>query len=189
MYLAAQQAPQTTVHWDIPAILVTLVMLFAIYRALLRPHPPAASGLGNLRAGAFLVAGLGLATFFMPLIRTNPAVMGRTQWSGANIGSELVRGSLDFSPVAFDIVCGYLLLLVALVALCFPRPRKALLVTSLFGVMCSNWALQMSRYSLFDWFVKASSGLQLLHIANAPAMYALSLAMSLLLLISVSAEP
>jgi hypothetical protein len=174
-------------HWDVAAILTTLFMVFAVCYALIRlrarfPSTP----LGNMRMLAFAVAVFGTCTFFVPLARTDPPVLSRADWSGLNLMAQVRAGNLDLSAVAFDIAATYLLMLLALVALLLPRPRKALLVISLLGVVCSSWALEMGHDLLFHWFVRSGSTLQMLKVGYAPAIYAIEIVMSVLLLISVS---
>ena len=100
--------------------------------------------------------------------------------------AQVRAGNLRFSPVAFDVAATYLLMLTALFVLFLPRPRKLLLVIALLGVVCSGWALEMGHDSLFHWFLRSGSTLPLLKVSYAPAMYAIEIVMSGLLLISVS---
>jgi hypothetical protein len=91
------------------------------------------------------MASFGLCTFFAPIARINPSVLGRTQWSALNILSQVYSGKLALSPVAFDLAASYALMLFAIVALCLPHARKALLAISIAGIICSGWALEMGR--------------------------------------------
>jgi hypothetical protein len=90
------------------------------------------------------------------------------------------------SPVAFDVGLSYLLMLFAMVALCLPYARKVLLVISLLGIICSGWALEMGHSLLFEWFTRSDGTLRMLRVSYAPAIYAVEIVMSVLLLISVS---
>ena len=174
-------------HWDVPAILTTLLMVFAICYTLTRVGSRVpASPLGRMRALAFAIAAFGLCTFFVPLARTDPSVLGRTEWSGLNLMAQVVAKNLPFSPVAFDVAAAYLLMLTALLVLFLPRPRKLLLVITVLGVVCSGWALEMGHDLLFQWFIRSGIAIQILKVSYAPAMYAIEIVMSALLLISVS---
>ena len=174
-------------HWDVPATVTTLCMVFAVCYALshIGARFPSTTP-GSMRALASVVVIFGLSTFFMPLARTEPSVLGRTEWSGLNLMAQVRAGNLRFSPVAFDVAATYLLMLTALFVLFLPRPRKLLLVIALLGVVCSGWALEMGHDSLFHWFLRSGSTLTLLKVSYAPAMYAIEIVMSGLLLISVS---
>jgi hypothetical protein len=103
-----------------------------------------------------------------------------------NIISQVYAGKLSFSAVAFDIAATYLLMLFAMVALCLPHTRKILLVISLFGIICSSWAGEMGHDLLFDWFSRSGSTLRMQSVSYGPAMYAIEIVMSVLLLMSVS---
>src|SRR5215470_10110117 len=174
-------------QWDVPAILTTLLMVLAICYALMHtgsrlPTTP----LGSMRALALVVVMFGLCTFFAPLARTEPSVLGRTEWSGFNLTEQVASGNLGFSPVAFDVTATYLLMLTAMFVLFLPRPRKVLLIIGLLGAVCSGWALEMGHDSLFHWFIRTGGTLKILKVSYAPAMYAIEIVMSGLLLISVS---
>jgi len=100
--------------------------------------------------------------------------------------AQVVAKNLPFSPVAFDVAAAYLLMLTALLVLFLPRPRKLLLVITVLGVVCSGWALEMGHDLLFQWFIRSGIAIQILKVSYAPAMYAIEIVMSALLLISVS---
>jgi hypothetical protein len=139
-------------HSDIKAILTTLFMVYAVVYAVTRRHPNLSTAFGTARAFGFFVTAFGLCTFFAPLASTNPAVLGRTEWSALDILKHLYDGSLRFSPVAFGVLSTYLLMLFAIAALCLPRPRNPLLTLSVLGIICSSWALEMGQHTAFDWF-------------------------------------
>jgi hypothetical protein len=173
-------------HWDVAGILTTLFMVFTVCYAITRPDPRLLRSLGTARGPAFLVTLFGLCTFFEPIVRTNPFVLGRTQWSGFNIMSQVYAGKLPLSPVAFDIAASYLLMLLVVVALCLPHARRALLAIGVIGIICSSWALEMGHELLFAWFTRSDGTLRTLSVSYAPAMYAVEIVLSVLLLISVS---
>jgi hypothetical protein len=173
-------------HWDVTGILTTLFMVFTFCYAITHLDPRLSTSLGAARAPAFLVSLFGLCTFFAPLARTNPSVLGRTQWSGFNIMSQIYAGRLPASPDAIDIAASYLLMLLAIVALCLPHARKPLLLIGLIGIICSSWALEMGHSLLFAWFTRSDGTLWTLSVSYAPAMYAVETVVSVLVLISVS---
>src|SRR5579862_8080913 len=109
---------------------------------------------GGARIAALLVIAFGLATLAVPLVRTSPAIFGRTAWPGSAIARELYSGQLRASPVALDLVASYLLLAVAAVGLIVWGSRKLLLLVSILGIAASSWALEMGHDTLFDWFVR-----------------------------------
>ena len=177
---------EMSAHWDVAGILTTLFMVFTVFYAITRPRPRLSTSLGAARAPAFLVTLFGLCTFFAPLARTNPSVLGRTQWSGFNIMSQVYAGKLPLSSVALDVAASYLLMLLAVVALFLPHARKTVLVISIAGIICSTWALEMGHSLLFHWFTRSDGTLRTLSVTYAPAMYAVEIVLSILLLISVS---
>lgn len=171
-------------HWDITAILTTLFMVYAVFFTVTRRHLNLTTPLGTGRTCAFFATAFGLCTFFAPLASANPAVLGRTEWSGLDILKHLYDGSLRVSPVVFDVLSTYLLMLFAIAALCLPRPRTPLLALSVLGVICSSWALEVGHHMLFDRFSNPGSTPRTL--SYGPAMYAIEIVMSVLLLVSVN---
>ena len=171
-------------HWDVKAILTTLFMVYAVCYTVTRGHLNLSTPLGTARTFAFFVTAFGLCTFFAPLASANPAVLGRTEWSGLNILKHVYDGSSRLSPVAFDVLSSYLLMLFAILALCLPRPRKALLTLSVLGIICSSWVLEMGHHTLFDWFNNPGNTPRT--VSYGPAMYAIEIVMSVLLLVSVN---
>lgn len=141
-------------HRDIAAMLTTLFMIGTVSFALTRSRIGLSMPFGSTRVFAFLVVAFGLCTSFVPLARVNPSVLGRSEWSGLDIALSVYRRSLPFSPVAFDIISTYLLLLCSVVVLCLSRPRKKLLMISALGIICSSWALEMEQFTLFDRFTR-----------------------------------
>jgi hypothetical protein len=171
-------------HWDIKAILTTLFMVYAVFYTVTRRHLNLSTSLGAARTFAFFVTAFGLCTFFAPLASANPAALGRTEWSGIDIFKHVFDGTLRLSPVAFDVLSSYLLMLFAIAVLCLPRPRKPLLALSVLGIICSSWALEMGHDTLFDWFSNPGSTPRT--VSFGPAMYAIEIVMSVLLLVSVN---
>src|SRR5438270_11518406 len=139
------------------------------------------------RSILFLFSSLACAQYIPVYAKlTDGKVLGRTQWSGFNIMSQVYAGKLPLSPVAFDIAASYLLMLLAVVALCLPHARKALLVIGVIGIICSSWALEMGRSLLFAWLTSSDGTLRTWSVSYGPAMYAVEIVLSVLLLISVS---
>jgi hypothetical protein len=159
-------------------------MVYAVFYTVTRRHLNLSTSLGTARTFAFFVTAFGLCTFFAPLASAKPAVLGRTEWSGLDILKHVFDGTLRLSPVAFDVLASYLLMLFAIAALCLPRPRKPLLALSVLGIICSSWALQMGHDTLFDWF--SNPGNTPRTVSFGPAMYAIEIVMSVLLLVSVN---
>jgi hypothetical protein len=69
------------------------------------------------RALALLAVVAGLLTFFLPLVTTDPAVMGRSRWSPWNISWQIYEGNLPPS-IPFMATAVYLLLVLAFGAIC-----------------------------------------------------------------------
>jgi hypothetical protein len=175
-----------TTHWDIAGIVTTLFMVIVVCYTATRPRLDWSAELGTSRALGFVVTAFGLGTFFVPLVRCSPSFLGRTDWSGRDVVSAVYAGQLRSSAVALDVIATYLLFLAAAATLSLPRPRKPLLFIGILGIICSSWALQMGHFNLFDWFVRsAGDTLTKLNVTYAPAMYAIEIVMSALLLISV----
>jgi hypothetical protein len=171
-------------HWDVKGILTTLFMVYAVCYTVTRGHLNLSTPLGTARTFAFFVTAFGLCTFSATLASANPAVLGRTEWSGLDILKHVYDGSLEFSPVAFDVLSTYLLMLFGIAVLCLPRPRKPLLALSVLGIICSSWASEMGHDTLFDWF--SNPGSTPGTVSYGPAMYAIEIVMSVLLLVSVN---
>ena len=172
-------------HWDIAGILTTLFMVGAVCYTATRGRLDFSAPMGTSSVLAFVVAAFGLGTFFMPLARANPSVLDKSEWSGRDILSAMYARQLGFSPVAFDVIATYALMLVAIAGLFLPRPRKALLITGVIGIICSSWALEMGHWSLFHWFTRSAGTLTAVTVTYAFAMYAIEVVMSMLLLIAV----
>jgi hypothetical protein len=121
---------------------------------------------------ALLLIAAGLCSFFVPLVRINPSVLGRSQWSALNIASEIHKhnlpvagGDIDINLIFLALV--YALMAAALVILCFSSSATALKIISGMGVV-----LSFSRYwhssfesTLFGFHMRGSS------IKYGPAMY------------------
>jgi len=97
------------------------------------------------RSLAFLAVAAGLLTFFLPLVTTDPAVMGRSHWSPWNISWQIYEGSLPPS-IPLMATAAYLLLLFAFGALCLDSSRDVLAKIAVFGLFTS-WLWRGDRSS------------------------------------------
>ena len=92
---------------------------------------------------------LGLTTFFIPLISTDPAVMGTGSWSLWNVVAAVQNGTLTNPPnLNFIVIPGsiYVLMAVDLLGLCFSTlfsVSKVQATISLIGA----WLCLVARYS------------------------------------------
>jgi len=109
------------------------------------------------RVLALVVIGMGLVTFFIPLIAINPPVLETTHWSAFRTVSRMYEGRLP-EPVCercgeplvrsllalpFEVTAAYLLLACALAALFFPESPKVLTAVGTIGsLLCLTWASQ-----------------------------------------------
>jgi len=97
------------------------------------------------RSLAFLAIVAGLLTFFLPLVTTHPAVMGRSHWSPWNISRQIYEGNLPPS-IPLMATVSYLLLMVAFGALCLTSSRDVLAKIAIFGFFTS-WFWRGDRRS------------------------------------------
>lgn len=103
------------------------------------------------RSLALMVVVGGILTFFVPLVSTNPPVVGTTEWSPFSIvrqmyfgrlpqpicetcGEPIIRSLLALPPFVTIV---YALMISALVALCFPAAPVALARMGLIGIVLS----------------------------------------------------
>lgn len=91
---------------------------------------------------ALLIVFLGCLTFFAPMVRLNPPLMGSAQWSPLNIAVALWHSSLPVSTGRFDeglleIFSLYALMAAAIPAIVFPKSPHALRVISGAGTVVS----------------------------------------------------
>src|SRR5581483_3834884 len=75
--------------------------------------------------------GIGLLTFFLPLITTQPAILNETRWSMYGIVAGVYAGR--FFPIRTEVVLlpisfliAYALMVCSLIRLCFARPQAVL---------------------------------------------------------------
>ena len=175
-------------HWDIAAVLTVAFMAATVIFWVTRPNVFATKGLFSRPhlLALSLVLAFGLATLDVPLVRTAPPVMGRSQWSALNILSE---AQLRYSAPALELEVSYIVMLVAAGALLLPRFRKRLWFVSLLGVISSSRALNIGKELLFPWFSHAHGQFTQIKVNYGAAMYAGPITMSLLLLLSLDDAP
>jgi hypothetical protein len=110
---------------------------------------------------AIAVLGVGLLTFFVPLITTDPPVLGKTHWSMFDIVSNVYAG--DFFPSRAEIVAfpvavpmAYLLMLCSLV-MCFFRSQGALPSAAIAGMLLAVRAWYWEKNDFERMFYTAGS--------------------------------
>lgn len=132
MFGPAGKAPRRTGFWCIVA----------------GEGPPLGS---RRRALALIVVGGGVLTFFAPLVSTHPPVVQTTHWSPFNIVRQIYLGNLpqpicqrcgepmvrSLLALPLDVTAVYVLMIVALVVLCFREGTAALARTALIGICFS----------------------------------------------------
>ena len=77
-----------------------------------------------------LILGAGLVMLVLPLVKTNPPVMGRDYWSVLDIVWQVDAGELHREAVPVYLGCACAMLLVCFVAALIPYVERALLVIS-----------------------------------------------------------
>src|SRR5438552_8821609 len=101
------------------------------------------------RSFAFLIVVGGILRFFLRLVTTDPPVMGRTRWSGWNIACQVQAGNMPpvrhysernefLLSIPLMAATIYLLLVVALIALCFSCSPEVLAKIAVVG-WCTSW--------------------------------------------------
>lgn len=106
---------------------------------------------------AFLAIVSGLMTFFVPLVTTDPPVLGRGHWSPWDIFSAITIGELPIkrddllSSLPIMATAIYVLLIIALVALGFSRSPRILARVAAVGCFTS-WFWRGDRISLEEMF-------------------------------------
>ena len=137
---------------------------------------------------AFVILAIGLLTFTVPLVSTTPPVMGRTQWSAWNIAAQVYARKLPVPDGRFDealveIALIYLLMLFALVALCFPRSEKPVRFLAGVGFAISSLA-KFWRFGFVQTFYGYFGHTRNWHVGAGPAWFVLPFIMPALLLVS-----
>jgi hypothetical protein len=177
-------------------VIMAAVLLLVIYVFLdaiaFSPTDSPAKLLGRRRKSlVFLALGIGLATFVGTLVIIDPAVMGRSQWSAFDMASGIWDGTFPPSAgggvgiVLIDLALAYLLMLFSLLLFCFSRSQKLLKLIGLIGCLLAVEALGRGEQSFKGMFFGLVPAAGHATIDYGVAMYVLSLAMSVLLLISM----
>jgi hypothetical protein len=141
------------------------------------------------RSLAFMAVVAGLVTFFLPLVTTNPAVMGHSHWSPWNISWQIYEGNLPPS-IPFMAMAVYLLLIVAFVALCLDSSRDVLAKIAIFGLFTSwLWRGDRSSYeALFYGKVSYHNFALVRHVGFGDLTFVLLGAMGCLLYIAFNED-
>jgi hypothetical protein len=139
------------------------------------------------RSLAFLAVASGLLTFFLPLVTTQPSVMGRTRWSPCDISWQIYAGNLPPSvPLMTTLV--YLILVFALATLCMSPSRGLLAKIALFGLFAIGlWRGDRSDFELLFYGKFGYDNLSLIrHVGFGDLMIALIATMVALLYIALN---
>jgi len=142
---------------------VTCTLFTPRFSTLNRPRTKSAKPLGRRRRSlSFLAIAAGLLTFFLPLVTTDPAVMGRSRWSAWNISWQIYGGNLPLKPenllssIPAMATAVYLLLVFAFIALCLFPSRDGLTKTAIVGLFTS-WFWRGDRNSFEQLFYGEAS--------------------------------
>lgn len=109
------------------------------------------------RMNVAVIMGIGLLTFFMPFVTTDSPVHGRTEWAPLDFlvaRADLWRpapGPFHNHMVLYQVALIYLLMVIALLALAFPRPRTPLQFIAVVGAATSAGLLRRSSFRAFGW--------------------------------------
>ncbi len=121
------------------------------------PRRPTVAGGAVSKLSVAIVIGLGLATFFMPIVTTDSPVRGRSQWTPLQLlisRADLWRPApspFHIQGVLYQIALIYLLMTIAVLALALPRPRKALQFIAVVGAATSVPLVGTNSYRGFGW--------------------------------------
>jgi hypothetical protein len=150
---------------------------------------------------ALIVIAVGMLTFFLPLVTTNPAVLGKTQWSGFDILSHVYQRELLPSRVELVLFPGYfaivyLLMVFALFVVYFFQSQRALVHIAVVGIILAlhSWGWDKGNFEITFYrnypFNELPPGR---HVAFGQLILALIAVMGVLLLIvsseALDAEP
>lgn len=125
-----------------------------------------------------LLMAIGLFTFFVPIVTTDVPVHGRSDWAAVDfLRARADRwlpapGPFHVHAVLYVIGALYLLMILTLLLLALPSPRKPLMLVATVGaalsVGCMRWAYQDFSWLLYGRFSYA-------WISNGPGGFARSL--------------
>jgi hypothetical protein len=140
---------------------------------------------------AITILGIGLLTFFAPLITTQPPVLGKTRWSMFDIVSNVYSG--DFFPsraqiVSFPIAVpiAYLLISCSLLVVCFFRSQGALPAIAVAGMLLAVRAWYWERGDFQLMFYGAPGSKDWPQVGVGSLVISLLLVMGALLFITTS---
>lgn len=177
----------------ISAALALLLVIYVFFDAIaFSPKESTTKPLGRRRKGLiFVVLGIGLASFIGTLVIVEPAVIGRAQWSALDMASGIRDGTFPpsvgggFGIALIDLALAYLLIVFSLLAFYFSRSQKLLKAIGIIGCLLAVEALGRGEQSFRRIFFGLVPAHGHVSITYGAAMYALSLAMSALLFISM----
>jgi len=100
-----------------------------------------------------LLMGMGLWTFFLPIVTTDMPVRGRSQWAPLDL--LVARADqwpvLHYHLVLYQIASIYLLMVLALLVLALPSPHKFLKLIAVIGSASSTTLLGTRGPRAFSW--------------------------------------
>ena len=105
-----------------------------------------------------LLMGIGVATFFAPIVTTDVPVHGRSDWAPVDLLATRADrwlpapGPFHVHEVLYRIAALYALMLLALVLLALPSPRKPLVLLATVGTALSVVSLRWG-YQDFSWLL------------------------------------
>ncbi|MGE5818730.1 MAG: hypothetical protein ACM37Z_11950 [Deltaproteobacteria bacterium] len=143
--------------------------------------------LGRNRKGlALLVIAIGIYTFFATMVVVEPPILNLTKWSALDITLNVYDGTLPVPGGSLDeglleIALIYVLMILALAALCVPGPPRALLVISTIGFALSSLAKfwDSTFHRAFGYY----GHMQQWHMSRGPAWWILPWIMPVLVAI------
>jgi hypothetical protein len=137
------------------------------------------------RSLAFIVVIAGLLMFFLPLVTTDPAVMGHSHWSPWNISRQIYEGNLPPS-IPFMTTATFLVLVFAFGALCLDSSRDVLAKIAILGLFTGLASLddRISFETLFYGKVSYHNHSLVRHVGTGDLMFVLLGAMGCLLYIA-----
>jgi hypothetical protein len=106
------------------------------------------------RALVVLLMGIGLWTFFLPIVTTDAPVHGRSQWAPLEL---LVARAYQWRPaphfhlVFYQIASIYVLMVLAILVLALPAPHKLLKLIAVIGSASSITLLGTRGPRTFSW--------------------------------------
>lgn len=148
------------------------------------------------RFAALCLLAIGLYTFFVPLVKIHPVVMGKNEWSAWDITSIILYGKLHASSgilgyLLINIPLQYFLMLIMLLltGLSFSRYRRELMVIAVLALGCGIEARE-SGYQFFAgmFFPKSFAALTGAGIEYGTAMIVPSITMAGVILISITED-